>query len=98
MSGSAWTVINLVTIAMVLVAVAGVVVLVLLAIMNRRAAERLDAELTAYVSEGSMSADMAKSILRTSATTGRKREVAALIAGGMDPREGMMLLESMAAA
>ena len=62
------------------------------------AAERLDAELTAYVAAGSMSADTAKSILGTAARTARKREVAALIADGMEPAKGLMLLETMAAA
>lgn len=60
-------------------------------------AERLDSELTAYVAEGGMSAETARAILATSATTARKREVAALIAEGMQPAEGLALLEAMAA-
>ena len=60
--------------------------------------ERLDAELTAYVAAGSMSAETAKSVLATAATTARKREIAALIAEGMDPAKGLILLTSMAAA
>jgi hypothetical protein len=64
---------------------------------SRRKAERLDTELTAYVAEGTLTADTAKAILGSKATTWRKREVAALIAGGMDPSQGLTLLDSMAA-
>jgi hypothetical protein len=64
----------------------------------RAAAERLDSELTAYVAEGGLDADTAKAILATKATTGRKREVAALIAEGMDPAQGLALLDAMASA
>jgi hypothetical protein len=60
-------------------------------------AERLDAELTAYVAAGTMTTDTVKAILGTQATTTRKREIAALIADGMEPAKGLALLESMAA-
>lgn len=61
-------------------------------------AQRLDRELTAYVSEGTIKAETAKAILETKATTGRKRDVAALIAEGMDADEGLTLLDAMPAS
>jgi hypothetical protein len=66
-------------------------------LLQRHKAERLDTELTAYVAEGGLSADVARAILATKATTERKREVAALIAEGMQPAEGLALLDAMPA-
>lgn len=57
-------------------------------------AERTWLELTAYVSEGSMTVDVAEQIARASAREPRKREVAAQVAGGaMMPDDALRLLQ-----
>lgn len=51
-------------------------------------------ELTAYVSEGSMSAEIAEQIANSSAAEDRKREVAAHIAGGaLKAEDALRLLQ-----
>ena len=67
-------------------------------IWKRRRAAGLDSEVTAYVAEGAMSPETARAILTSKATVHSKREVAALIADGMEPDKGISLLNSMAAA
>lgn len=67
-------------------------------LVSHRRAERLDSEVTAYVAEGSLSAETARGILESEATTARKRQVAALIAEGMEPEKGLALLDAMATA
>lgn len=51
-------------------------------------------ELTAYVSEGSMTVDVAEQIARSRAREPRKREVAAQVAGGaLIPEDAIRLLQ-----
>lgn len=61
-------------------------------------ADRTWFELTAYVSEGSMTVEVAEQIASAAATEPRKREVAAHIAGGaMTPEDALRLLQIPAA-
>lgn len=54
--------------------------------------DRLWSELAAYVAEGSMDAALARQIHLADADEDRKREIAALIAEGLDADEGLSLL------
>jgi len=79
----------------IFIAIAVALIFAVPAIITHTAAQRLDRDLTAYVAGGTLTTDTAKHIRESKATTSRKREIAALIAEGMPPHDGLELLKAM---